>query len=93
MKVIDRTKAVTQHFLENSFKKLSIKRKVYPNMVVVDCFKTIKNNNDVSKHGCGGSLLIVLKQSTTKTMYPSMVVVDCFKTINNDNDASEPGCG
>jgi len=27
MKVIDRTKAVTQHFLENSFKKLSIKRK------------------------------------------------------------------
>jgi len=25
MKVIDRTKAVTQHFLENSFKKLSIK--------------------------------------------------------------------
>jgi len=27
MKVIDRTKAVTQHFLENSFKKLSIKKK------------------------------------------------------------------
>jgi len=27
MKVIDRTKAVTQHFLENSFKKLSIKNK------------------------------------------------------------------
>ena len=26
MKVIDRTKAVTQHFLENSFKKLSIKK-------------------------------------------------------------------
>jgi len=25
MKVIDRTKAVTQHFLENSFKKLYIK--------------------------------------------------------------------
>jgi len=25
MKVINRTKAVTQHFLENSFKKLSIK--------------------------------------------------------------------
>ena len=28
MKVIDRTKAVTQHFLENSFKKLSIKKKI-----------------------------------------------------------------
>jgi len=28
MKVIDRTKALTQHFLENSFKKLSIKRKL-----------------------------------------------------------------
>jgi len=28
MKVIDRTKAVTQHFLENSFKKLSIKNKI-----------------------------------------------------------------
>ena len=27
MKVIDRIKAVTQNFLENSFKKLSIKRK------------------------------------------------------------------
>ena len=27
MEVIDRTKAVTQYFLENSFKKLSIKRK------------------------------------------------------------------
>jgi len=27
MKVIDRTKAVTQHFLENAFKKLSIKKK------------------------------------------------------------------
>jgi len=27
MKVIDRTKAVIQHFLENSFKKLSIKKK------------------------------------------------------------------
>jgi len=27
MKGIDRTKAVTQHFLENSFKKLSIKKK------------------------------------------------------------------
>ena len=27
MKVIDRTKAVTQHFLKNSFKKISIKRK------------------------------------------------------------------
>jgi len=27
MKVIDRTKAVTQHFFENSFKKLSIKKK------------------------------------------------------------------
>jgi len=27
MKLIDRTKAVTQHFLENSLKKLSIKRK------------------------------------------------------------------
>ena len=27
MKVIDRTKAVTQHFLENSFKK-SIKKKI-----------------------------------------------------------------
>jgi len=27
MKVIDRTKAVTQHFLENFFKKLSIKKK------------------------------------------------------------------
>jgi len=27
MKVIDRTKAVTQHFLEKSFKELSIKRK------------------------------------------------------------------
>jgi len=26
MKVIDRTKAVTQHFLDNSFKKLSIKK-------------------------------------------------------------------
>ena len=26
MKVIERTKAVTQHFLENSFKKLSIKK-------------------------------------------------------------------
>jgi len=26
MKVIDRTKAVTQHFWENSFKKLSIKK-------------------------------------------------------------------
>ena len=26
MKVIDRTKAVTQHFLENSFKKLSKKK-------------------------------------------------------------------
>jgi len=28
MKAIDRTKAVTQHFLENSFKKLSIKKKI-----------------------------------------------------------------
>jgi len=28
MKVIDRTKAVTQHFLENSLKKLSIKKKL-----------------------------------------------------------------
>jgi len=28
MEVIDRTKAVTQHFLENSFKKLSIKKKI-----------------------------------------------------------------
>jgi len=28
MKGIDRTKAVTQHFLENSFKKLSIKKKI-----------------------------------------------------------------
>ena len=28
MKVIDRTKAVTQHFLENSFMKLSIKKKI-----------------------------------------------------------------
>jgi len=28
MKVIDRTKAVTQHFLENSFRKLSIKKKM-----------------------------------------------------------------
>jgi len=28
MKVIDRTKAVIQHFLENSFKKLSIKREL-----------------------------------------------------------------
>ena len=28
MKVIDRTMAVTQHFLENSFKKLSIKKKI-----------------------------------------------------------------
>jgi len=28
MKVIDRTKAVTQHFLETSFKKLSIKKKI-----------------------------------------------------------------
>ena len=28
MEVIDRTKAVTQHFLENSFKKLSIKKKM-----------------------------------------------------------------
>jgi len=28
MKVIDRTKALTQHFLENSFKKLSIKKKI-----------------------------------------------------------------
>jgi len=27
MKVIDRTKAVTKHFLEISFKKLSIKKK------------------------------------------------------------------
>ena len=27
MNMIDSTKAVTQHFLENSFKKLSIKRK------------------------------------------------------------------
>jgi len=27
MKAIDRTKAVTQHFLENSFKKLSIKKR------------------------------------------------------------------
>jgi len=27
MKVIDRTMAVTEHFLENSFKKLSIKKK------------------------------------------------------------------
>ena len=26
MKVIDRTQAVTQHFLENSFKKLSLKK-------------------------------------------------------------------
>jgi len=29
MKVIDRTKAVTQHFLENFFKKLSITRNVF----------------------------------------------------------------
>jgi len=28
MKVIDRIKAVTQHFLESSFKKLSIKKKI-----------------------------------------------------------------
>jgi len=28
MKVIDRTKAVTQHFLKNSFKKLQIKNKI-----------------------------------------------------------------
>jgi len=28
MKVIDRTKAVTQYFLENSFKKLLIKKKI-----------------------------------------------------------------
>jgi len=28
MTVIDRTKAGTQHFLENSFKKLSIKKKI-----------------------------------------------------------------
>jgi len=28
MKVIDRTKAVTQHFLENSFQKLLIKKKI-----------------------------------------------------------------
>jgi len=28
MNVIDRTKAVTQHFLDNLFKKLSIKKKI-----------------------------------------------------------------
>ena len=44
MKVIDRTKAVTQHFLENSFKKLSIKKKIKK--------KNPKNTNIYSLSKC-----------------------------------------
>ena len=47
MKVIDRTKAVTQHFLENSLKKLSIKKKIkneksekHKNIIVI-CFLNV----------------------------------------------------
>jgi len=50
MKVIDRTKAVTQHFLENSFKKLSIKKKIKQETPQCDetRFKTIQPSIDVT---------------------------------------------